>query len=246
MNPERTKPKANVTGHFLDSSRVSEVKRWLPVVTGLTTNPVIFQKDGVTDIPAHLENICQMVGPGFPVSVEIPYTKMTVTRMISLAEDYAARFPSNAVIKIPLTPDGKWIKVITALRKKDILVNATLGLTFSQLVLAADAGANFISLFWGRAQESREKNSQGPGPEIILESTLAYLMTRNHNDVRIIVGSIRTAEQVRLAFSLGAHIVTVTPEVLRKSFSNRRLRETIRQFDDAYLKASQDPNFKLV
>ncbi len=245
-NTEILRPEVNVSGHFLDSSDPEQIKRWRAVLTGLTTNPVILLKDGVLDIPARLNEICQIVGPGFPVSVEIPSTKMTARQMVDLGVKYADAHPSNAVVKVPLAPDFKWLKVIPELRKRNIPVNATLGLVFSQLALAADAGANFISLFWARTQESHEKYDQGPGPEAVLESTLAYLVTRNHRNVRVIVGSIRTAEQIRQAFSLGAHIVTVTPEVLRQSFSNRRLRETISQFDQAYELASKDPNFKLV
>lgn len=234
----------NVTGHFLDSSKLDEIKKWLNVITGVTTNPVILQKDGVINIPDHLHQICQEVGAGFPVSVEVPYTQMPETEMLDLARAYNQLFPKNAVIKIPIIEKG--LAVIHQLAKEGIATNATLGVTFAQLAMAADAGANFISLFWGRALEGKEKYDEGPGPEVLLESTLTYLLTRGHTDVRVIIGSIRSPDQVRQAFAQGAHIVTVNPDILQKSMEARRLTETIDQFDQAYLQASQDPNFKLV
>jgi len=243
---ERLKPNTNVTGHFLDSSRLAEIAKWREVITGVTTNPVILLKDGVTDVPGHIGKICQIVGGGFPVSVEVPYSQMSEDEMVELGKAYAQMFPGNAVVKVPVVPGEKGLNVIKRLRGVDIAVNATLGITFAQLALAADAGANFISLFWGRALESREKFQEGPGPEVILESTLAYLVTRGHKDVRIIVGSVRLAEQARQAFALGAHVVTVSPEVLQQSMQAKRLDETIEQFDKAYQEASADPDFRLI
>src|SRR3989344_641500 len=234
----------DVTGHFLDSSKLNEIQKWRPVITGLTTNPVILQKDGVVDIPAHLRLICQTVGPRFPVSVEIPDTQMSQEEMLGLAHEYVQQFPANAVIKVPITDRG--LNVIHKLAKEGVPINATLGITFSQLALAADAGADFVSLFWGRALESKEKYNEGPGPEVILESTLTYLLTRRHTDVRVIVGSIRTPDQVRQALAQGAHIVTPTPGALEQSMQAKRLAETIEQFNRAYHEAKQDPNFKLV
>ena len=77
-------------------------------------------------------------------------------------------------------------------------------------------------------------------------SLLNYIRNQNLNNVRVIIGSVRSSEQIRIAFSLGAHIVTVTSEVLQKSLESKRLTETLNQFDQAYLDAKKDRSFKLI
>ena len=243
---EKSNRLSGISGFFLDSSKLEEIKKWSSVIKGITTNPMILQKDGVVNIPEHLHKICFLVGDNFPVSVEIPYSKMSDSDMYSLADKYHAKYPSNAVIKIPIFPDGRSFWMIRNMIKKGITVNATVGISFAQLALAAEAGAQYISLFWGRSEESKSKYQEGPGAQETLISLLNYIRNQNLNNVRVIIGSVRSSEQIRIAFSLGAHIVTVTSEVLQKSLESKRLTETLNQFDQAYLDAKKDRSFKLI
>lgn len=241
------------SGWFLDSGDPEQVIKWFEVIGGITTNQMIlFKKEGVFNIPEHLEKLIQITGPNFPISVELPDSKADLEEMIDLAEKYHERFPRNTVVKVPILPnDTKGLKVIAQLVKRGIRTNATIGINEAQLVLAAEAarrfsgeGATYISLFWARAIES---NSRGESrhPKDVLEATLTYLA--NHQlDTRVIIGSIREPSQVIEAFSLGADIVTVPPGIFEKIMHTSRAMETISEFDAAYEAVKNDPRLKLI
>lgn len=241
------------SGWFLDSGDPEQVEKWFEVIGGITTNQMIlFKKEGIFNIPDHLKKLCQITGPNFPISVELPDSKASLDEMVDLAEKYHEMFPTNTVVKVPIIPnDVKGLKVITQLAKRGIRTNATIGINEAQLVLAAEAarrfsgeGATYISLFWARAIES---NSRGESrhPKDVLEATLTYLA--NHQlDTRVIIGSIREPSQVIEAFSLGADIVTVPPGIFEKIMHTSRAVETINEFDAAYETVKNDPRLKLV
>lgn len=250
---ENKRRSMETSGWFLDSGDPEQVKKWFEVIGGITTNQMIlFKKEGIFNIPEHLEKLCQITGPNFPISVELPDSKADLEEMIDLAEKYHERFPSNTVVKVPILPnDTKGLKVIAQLVKRGIRTNATIGINEAQLVLAAEAarrfsgeGATYISLFWARAIES---NSRGESrhPKDVLEATLTYLA--NHQlDTRVIIGSIREPSQVIEAFSLGADIVTVPPSIFEKIMHTSRAVETINEFDAAYEAVKNDPRLKLI
>ena len=241
------------SGWFLDSGDPEQVEKWFEVIGGITTNQMIlFKKEGIFNIPEHLKKLCQITGPNFPISVELPDSKADLDEMIDLAEKYHEMFPTNTVVKVPILPnDVKGLKVIAQLVKRGIRTNATIGINEAQLVLAAEAarrfsgeGATYISLFWARAIES---NSRGEShhPKDVLEATLTYLA--NHQlDTKIIIGSIREPSQVIEAFSLGADIVTVPPSIFEKIMYTSRAVETINEFDAAYEAVKNDPRLKLI
>lgn len=241
------------SGWFLDSGDPELAKKWLEVIGGITTNQMIlFKKEGIFNIPEHLGKLCQITGPNFPISVELPDSKADINEMIDLAEKYREMFPDNTVVKIPILPDDvKGLKVIAELVKRGIRTNATIGINESQLILAAEAarrfsgeGSTYISLFWARAIESNGRG-ESRHPKDVLEATLTYLA--NHQlDTKIIIGSIREPAQVIEAFSLGADIVTVPPSILEKIMHTSRAVETINEFDAAYEAVKNDPRLKLV
>lgn len=251
LNSER-KP-MNSSGWFLDSGNLKEIKKWLPVIGGVTTNQLIlFQQENVSNVPKHIEQMCKLVGPKIPISVELPNSKANLQEMIGLAVKYHDMFPDNVVIKVPIIPDStKGLKVLYRLAKKNIRTNATIGINTAQLVLAAEAtryysgeGDNYISLFWGRAMESAVRGESQP-PEKVLTTTINYL--KNHNlNTKIIIGSVRQSQQVINAFDLGADIVTVPPKILENIMSTSRAKETLEQFDQAYLNVKDNPKFKLI
>ena len=233
------------TGYFIDTSELQPINDWRSAINGVTTNPVILAKGGVLNVPERLGEICKIVGPGVPVSVEIPDTNLSELQMIEMARELHAQFLNNAVIKVPLTPEPKPFNVLSQLARENIPTNATLGLTFAQLALAASAGADYISMFWGRVSESHDNYKEGPDPETLLEATLTFLLKQGL-PAKVIIGSIRTPDHIMQAFSLGAHIVTVPPQRLQESFTNRRLGETIEEFNDAYASVKDQPGFKIV
>lgn len=240
------------SGWFLDSGNLKEIKKWKNVIGGVTTNQVIlFKKEGIYNVPSHIKKICEIVGEGIPISVELPDSQATERAMVDLAKYYHEQFPKNIVVKVPIIPDDvKGLKVVAKLAKMGIRTNATIGINEAQLMLAAEAsrrfageGSTYVSLFWGRALESKDRG-ESRGPEEVLSSTIAYI-TNHGLKTRVIVGSIRIPSQVMTAFELGADIVSVPPTILEKMMFTTRAKETVEEFDRAYLEAKKDPRLKM-
>jgi transaldolase len=220
-----------MSGIFFDSSDLKELRKWFDtgILGGATTNPVILQKEGVFNISKHVQSMIDIVGEDFPISIEIPDSEWEEFEMMSLAVKYGERFPHNAVVKIPLDPRDmpKALRLIKAL-KGEVPTNATLGITSGQLIAAMEAGADYISLFWGRCEEAG-----GIGAEATLNTILKY---REVHDLasKIIIGSIRSVTQIDKAFSLGADIVTIPPKLLQIWMFTQRGIDTAEEFNKAY------------
>ncbi len=220
------------SGIFYDSANLIDFKKWYDsgIIGGATTNPVILKKEGITDVNGHIQKMIQICGPDFPISVEVPDSEMSKERMIQIAGEYFDNFPKNAVIKIPMDPrdSQKAFEVIKELYEAKIPTNATLGLTAGQLIGAMEAGAKYISLFWGRCDEAG-----GIGAEETLKTVLKYRETHKLN-AQIIIGSIRNVNQIDKAFSLGADIVTISPKLLNDWMYTDRGVQTADEFNQAF------------
>ena len=229
----------NTSGIFYDSADLLGLKKWFAagIIGGVTTNPVIFQKDGVFNIPKHISKMIDIVGKGFPISIEVPDSESPREEMIKLALKYFAKFPDNAVIKIPMDPrdSQKAFEVMHRLTKKGVRINATFGITAGQLIGACEAlrgnRDSYVSLFWGRCQEAA--GFGGIGAVDTLKTLLKYREI-HHLDSKIIVGSVRTVAQIETAFSLGADIVTIPPKLIDEWMFTQRGVETADQFNKAY------------
>ncbi len=227
------------SGIFYDSADLKGLKKWFDagIIGGVTTNPVIFQKDGVFNIPKHISKIIDIVGKGFPISIEVPDSETPKEEMIKLALKYFAKFPDNAVIKIPMDPrdSQKAFEVMHRLVKKGVRINATFGITAGQLIGASEAlresKDSYVSLFWGRCQEAT--GFGGIGAVDTLTTLVKYRETHNLT-TKVIVGSVRTVSQIETAFSLGADIVTIPPKLIDEWMFTQRGVETADQFNKAY------------
>lgn len=212
---------------FIDSASISEIEKWLKmgVVDGVTTNPSIMLKDGVYDAEAGAKEIAALVHPR-PVSVEV--TTNDLDEMLAQAQTFASWAP-NIVIKIPqVTQDGiPCYGVIRQLETQGIKVNATVAMSFGQVILAAKASATYVSIFAGRLTDEG-----GNAAEVIKNS--AEWLERWKYKSKLIVGSIRSVGDVLAAAIAGAHIITIPPQFLDKMADHKYTRETVRQFvDDA-------------
>lgn len=224
------------SGIFYDSANLVEFKKWFDtgILGGATTNPLILQKEGILNIPEHIEKMIEICGDDFPISIEIPDSSWPKEEMIALGLKYYNMFSRNAVIKIPMDcrDSQKAFEVMKALNKLYIPINATLGLTSGQLIAAAEAlrrsKESYISLFWGRCDEAG-----GIGAEKTLLTVLKYLKTHDLHS-KIIIGSIRNVGQIDRAFELGADIVTIPPKLLEEWMFTQRGVETADQFNTAY------------
>jgi transaldolase len=209
---------------FLDSANQKEIEKWLHqgIVDGLTTNPSIMFKDGVYDIEEGARSLCALLGDR-PVSVEV--TTNDRKEMIEQARTFA-RWAQNVVVKIPVINENgeSCLGVISALNREGILVNTTAILSFNQAILAAKAGATYVSIFAGRVAD------EGNDPALLIRNVRQWLDVWDYTS-KIIVGSIRTVMDIQAAALAGAHIITIPPPFLGKMVDHKYTRETVRQFN---------------
>jgi transaldolase len=217
---------------FVDSSKIDEIKKWndMGVVDGATTNPSIMLKDGITDIEGESKKIAKMIYPK-PLSVEV--TTNDLDEMIIQARRFASGAP-NIVVKIPnINQDGvPCFGVVRQLEHEGIKVNCTAILSLGQVVLAAKAGATYISIFAGRISDEG-----GDAAQVIMNSV--EFVERWKYKSKILVGSIRSVGDALSAVLAGAHILTIPPALIGKMADHKYTRETVRQFVDDAQKATQ-------
>ncbi len=223
---------------FIDSANIAEIEKWLEmgVVDGVTTNPSIMLKDGVYDAEAGARQIAALVHPR-PSSVEV--TTNDLDEMLVQAQRFASWAP-NIVIKIPqITQDGiPCYGVIRELEREGIKVNATAALSLGQVILAAKAGATYVSVFIGRVADEG-----GDATEVIRKSV--EWLERWQYKSRLVVGSIRSVGDVLSAAIAGAHIITIPPQFLSKMADHKYTRDTVRQFVTDAQKATVEMMLKL-
>jgi len=231
---------------FIDSADLDEIKKYLDwgVCDGVTTNPTICLncgvKGGLPGIKKRITEIARLTAPR-PVSVEV--TSEEPNEILKQARDYAG-LAKNIAVKVTITDrQGKsLLPVIKKLVSEGIRVNVTAMMTFNQAILAAKAieagckenprakAPNFISIFAGRISE--EQGVQRAFQ--VIKDTRDWLDFHNIKGVEIIVGSLRSPENVELWARTGAHVLTIPPEIIAKSLQAARTKETVAQFiDDA-------------
>jgi transaldolase len=208
---------------FIDSANAREIRKWMDqgVVDGATTNPSIMLKDGIHDLEAGAQQLSALLGD-LPLSVEV--TTNDTEQMIEQAREFAAWAP-NIVVKIPIinASGASCLGVIHTLTSEGIKVNATAILSFNQGILAAKAGATYVSIFAGRIGD------EGGDPAEVIRNLRAWLDGWGYKS-RIIVGSVRSTLDIQSAALAGAHIITIPPQFMTKMVDHHYTRETVRQF----------------
>jgi len=186
---------------FIDTANVEEIKKaWdLGVIDGVTTNPSLISKEGKDPIEL-LKEICSIVNG--PVSAEA--VSMTADEMIKEAE-FLSKIHENIVVKIPMVEEG--LKAVRRLSAMGIKTNVTLIFSPIQALLAAKAGATYVSPFVGRLDDISHS-----GMEIV--SDMVEIFGNYMFDTEIIVASIRNPLHVLEAAKMGAHIATIPYSVI--------------------------------
>ncbi|MBM4135298.1 MAG: fructose-6-phosphate aldolase [Nitrospira sp.] len=186
---------------FIDTANIQEIKKaWeLGVIDGVTTNPSLISKEGKEPI-ALLKEICNIVNG--PVSAEA--VSLKADEMVKEAESLA-KIHGNIVIKIPMTEDG--LRAVKQLSGMGIKTNVTLVFSPSQALLAAKAGATYVSPFVGRLDDISHFG-MGVVSEII-EIYENYMF-----NTEVIVASVRNPLHVVEAAKIGAHIATIPYSVI--------------------------------
>jgi transaldolase len=217
---------------FIDTADVKQIETWLGqgIVDGATTNPSIMFKDGIADIEAGALRIYKLLGDR-PLSVEV--TSNHHETMLEQGRLFAT-WARNIVIKIPIVNEfgESCLGVIHRLTQEGIAVNATAILSFNQAILAAKAGAAYVSIFAGRVAD------EGNDPAVVIRNVRSWLDEWKFPS-RIIVGSIRTVMDIQNAALAGAHVITIPPQFLPKMVDHRYTRETVRQFNEDATKAAE-------
>ena len=215
---------------FVDSANLEEIRKWLAegVVDGVTTNPSIMLKDGISDIEEGARKLSHLLG-NLPLSVEV--TTNQTEEMVRQAHVFAKWAP-NIVVKIPVVNESgeSCLGVVHALTRAGIAINTTAILSFNQAILAAKAGATYVSIFAGRIAD------EGNDPAITIRNVRTWL-DQWKSPAQIIAGSIRSALDVQNAALAGAHVVTIPPQFLGKMVDHKYTRETVRQFNQDAAKA---------
>jgi transaldolase len=202
---------------FLDTANVEEIKRInaLGLVDGVTTNPTIISKEG-RDFEEVIKEICSIVDG--PVSAEV--IGLTTEEMVKEAR-VIAKWASNIVVKIPMTEAG--LAAVNILSKEGIKTNVTLIFSVAQGLMAAKAGATFVSPFVGRLDDIGVE-----GLDLI--ARLKQTLVNYGFKTEIITASVRNLKHLEEAAILGADIATIPGTLFPKLWSHPLTDNGIAQF----------------
>ncbi len=218
---------------FLDTANISAIKMYndMGLVDGITTNPSLMAKEG-GDPQKVMEEIVRIIKGD--VSLEV--LSMETSGMLEEGRRLR-KYGNNVVVKCPLTPDG--LKACKTLTSEGIPVNVTLCFSVNQAILAAKAGAKYVSPFIGRLDDNGQD-----GMNLIKEMHQVF---QNYKfSTQILVASIRHPMHVVEAAKIGADVVTLPPDVLGKMLKHPLTDVGLKNFLSDWEKLKKDnPNIKI-
>ena len=188
---------------FLDTANLESIKKYndMGAIDGITTNPSLLSKEKGN--PARIMNEIVRIVKG-PVSLEVLGTK--TEEMVEEAHRLK-KYGQNVVVKIPMIPEG--MRAVKKLREEGIETNVTLIFSATQAILAAKAGASYISPFIGRLDDVGQEG-------MILIKEIVQIFKNYKFETEVLVASIRHPLHVVEAGKIGAQIVTLPPDILGK------------------------------
>lgn len=194
---------------FVDTADINEIKDLADtgLLDGVTTNPSLVAASGAPNFIALIEQICAVVDG--PVSAEVAATDYET--MLKEGQKLA-KIAKNVAVKLPLTPDG--LKVCKKLSDAGTMTNVTLCFSAAQALLAAKAGATFISPFVGRLDDIGHD-----GLQLIADIVQIYSMYPNI-ETEVLVASVRHPMHLIDAAKMGAHVATIPPKVIRQLYNH--------------------------
>ena len=208
---------------FIDTANVDEIKKAndMGVICGVTTNPSLIAKEG-RDFNEVIKEIASIVDG--PISGEVKATTVDAEGMIAEGREIAKIHP-NMVVKIPMTAEG--LKAVKVLAQDGIKTNVTLIFSANQALLAAEAGATYVSPFVGRLDDINM-----PGVDLI--RTISDIFDIYGYETQIIAASVRNTIHVTDCALAGAHIATVPYKVIEKMISHPLTEQGIAKFQADY------------
>jgi len=205
---------------FLDTSDVDVVKYHCQtgLIDGVTTNPTLMMQAGRNPVKviSEISSLFTAVG-----SISAEVVADTAEEMVLQSEQYHS-ISDNVTIKVPCTNEG--LKACKTLSDRNIKVNVTLIFSLSQSILAAKAGATYISPFVGRCEDN---NIDG----IDLISSIKRVFTLNSITTNILAASIRSLDHINHSYKAGADIVTLPPKIFEEMYKHSLTDQGLAQFD---------------
>jgi transaldolase len=194
---------------FVDTADLNEIREAasLGVIAGVTTNPSLLAKNGNGDVKAVIQEICRLIPDG-PVSMEV--VSETAEEMIREGREFATWAP-NVCVKIPFGVEG--MKATRALSQVGIQTNVTLVFSANQALLAANAGATYISSFVGRLDDIGFD-----GMQVIRE--VVEMIDLHEFSSQVLAASIRHPLHVTQAAAVGAHVATIPFKVIQQLYQH--------------------------
>ncbi|MGD6802273.1 fructose-6-phosphate aldolase [Rossellomorea vietnamensis] len=205
---------------FIDTANMEEIREVFEwgIISGVTTNPSLVAKEEGVSFHDRLKEIADLV----PGSVSGEVIALDAEGMIKEGRELAAIAP-NITVKVPMTPDG--LKAVSVFSKEGIKTNVTLIFSANQALLAARAGATYVSPFLGRLDDIGHD-----GMELI--EKIAEIFAIHAIDTEIIAASIRHPQHITDAALRGAHIATTPYKVLGQLFKHPLTDKGIQAFLD--------------
>ncbi|RWQ77013.1 fructose-6-phosphate aldolase [Bacillus cereus] len=216
---------------FIDTANLEDIKKAykLGVLAGVTTNPSLVAKEGVK-FEDRIAEICQAVPKVESVSAEVTPDAVTAEEMIAQAEELIKinGGDKNVTIKLPMTIAG--LEACRYLTEKGVKTNVTLIFTVNQALLAARAGATYVSPFLGRLDDISEDG-------VLLVAKIAELFDVHQLDTQIIAASVRHPDHVTRVAMAGAHIATIPYKVIEQLAMHPLTDQGIEKFAADWAKA---------
>lgn len=229
---------------FADTANLQEIEEALKRgFQGVTTNPAIMASEPKGDFIHHMKEIVSLIRrwkPGAPLSVEV--FSQDPEEILAQANQFQHDLGyENLAIKVQIGWDE--LRVIRELKISGFAVNCTCCMDITQAVLAAQAGARYVSFFWNRIRDgSKDLHNSGVresmgskfdesdfNPFLVVQRT-REIFEKSYRGVEIIAGSIRSVIDVRDAGLAGAHIVTVPPKFFRDMSTHFKTDEAVQEF----------------
>jgi transaldolase len=216
---------------FIDTANLAEIQRAhrIGILSGVTTNPSLVAKEGVK-FEDRIEQILQAVPDVESVSAEVTPDAVTAEEMIAQANELIKinNYDKKVTIKLPMTLEG--LEACRHLSAKGVKTNVTLIFTVNQALLAARAGATYVSPFLGRLDDISEDGVQ-------LVTKVAELFRIHNLDAQIIAASVRHPDHVTRVAMAGAHIATVPFAVIEQIAKHPLTDQGIAKFAADWQKA---------
>ena len=213
---------------FIDTADINEIKELAAsgLCDGVTTNPSLVAKSGAANFIELIAEICKTV-PG-PVSAEV--AAMDYDTMLKEGE-HLAKIASNVVVKLPLTYDG--LRVCKVLTNQKIQTNVTLCFSANQALLAAKAGATYISPFIGRLDDVGQDGLQ------LIADIVEIYGNYSELETQVLAASIRHPIHMLECAKMGADVATMPPAVLKSLFNHPLTDKGLAQFSADWQKSGQ-------